>query len=400
MDIGNCKTLYFQNLDSQLSNIRIRYEDKSMGTKIISFIKKETILCISLLLAIISAFFVHPDSGYANYVDWHTLMLLFSLMAVMAGLQRLGVFRKIGITLLSHTKNTRQLALILVFLPFFFSMLITNDVALITFVPFAVIVLKLAHMEILLVPIVILQTVAANLGSMLTPMGNPQNLYLFSQSKMSLADFLGLMLPYTVVSALCLFIIIFFFKKKRIDIIDMENDCNISGRLVFMYLILFSICLLCVMDILDVKILTAITIIFLILFDRKIFISIDYSLLGTFIGFFIFIGNMGRLPQFHSFIENLIIGNEAPVSILASQVISNVPSALLLSGFTDNWNALIIGTNLGGLGTLIASMASLISYKQIARNYPGKRKVYLIWFTITNIIMLSILFAIYLFLNK
>lgn len=167
-----------------------------------------------------------------------------------------------------------------------------------------------------------------------------------------------------------------------------------------MYLILFSICLLCVMDILDVKILTAITIIFLILFDRKIFISIDYSLLGTFIGFFIFIGNMGRLPQFHSFIENLIIGNEAPVSILASQVISNVPSALLLSGFTDNWNALIIGTNLGGLGTLIASMASLISYKQIARNYPGKRKVYLIWFTITNIIMLSILFAIYLFLNK
>lgn len=167
-----------------------------------------------------------------------------------------------------------------------------------------------------------------------------------------------------------------------------------------MYLILFSICLLCVMDILDVKILTAITIIFLILFDRKIFISIDYSLLGTFIGFFIFIGNMGRLPQFHSFIENLIIGNEAPVSILASQVISNVPSALLLSGFTDNWNALIIGTNLGGLGTLIASMASLISYKQIARNYPGKRKTYLIWFTITNIIMLSILFAIYLFLNK
>ena len=144
---------------------------------------------------------------------------------------------------------------------------------------------------------------------------------------------------------------------------------------------------------------TAITILFLIIFDRKIFLSIDYSLLGTFIGFFIFIGNMGRLPQFHNFIEKLIIGNETPVSILSSQVLSNVPTALLLSGFTDNWNALIIGTNLGGLGTLIASMASLISYKQIARNYPGKRTSYLIWFTITNIIMLVILFAIYLFLN-
>ncbi|MDE5872868.1 MAG: anion permease, partial [Lachnospiraceae bacterium] len=246
-----------------------------MGTKIISFVKKETILCISLLLAVISAFFVLPDSEYMDYVDWHTLMLLFSLMAVMAGLQHLGVFRKIGVTLLSHTKNTRQLALILVFLPFFFSMLITNDVALITFVPFAIIVLKLADREIMLVPIVILQTIAANLGSMLTPMGNPQNLYLFSQSKMSLADFLMLMLPYTVAAALCLLIIIFFFKKKRIDMIDMENDCKISSLLFFMYLILFSLCLLCVLDILDVKAVMAITIIFLIIFDRKIFTSID-----------------------------------------------------------------------------------------------------------------------------
>ncbi|MDE5967173.1 MAG: anion permease [Lachnospiraceae bacterium] len=370
-----------------------------MSTKIISFVKKETILCISLLLAVISAFFVHPDNEYMNYVDWHTLMLLFSLMAVMAGLQRLGVFRKIGIMLLSHTKNTRQLALILVFLPFFFSMLITNDVALITFVPFAIIVLKLADSENMLVPVVILQTVAANLGSMLTPMGNPQNLYLFSQSQMSLAAFLKLMLPYTVTAALCLLIVILFFKKKGIDMIDMENNSNISRLLFFMYLILFFLCLLCVLDIIDVKVVTAIIIIFLLVFERKIFTSIDYSLLGTFIGFFIFIGNMGRLPQFHNFIENLIIGNEAPVSILSSQVISNVPSALLLSGFTDNWNALIVGTNLGGLGTLIASMASLISYKQIARNYPGKRISYLIWFTITNIIMLCILFAIYLFLN-
>ena len=186
-----------------------------MDTKIISFVKKETILFISLLLAVISAFFVHPDSEYINYVDWHTLMLLFSLMAVMAGLQHLGVFRKIGVTLLSHTKNTRRLARILVFLPFFFSMLITNDVALITFVPFAIIVLKLADRKNMLVPIVILQTVAANLGSMLTPIGNPQNLYLVSAFNIGIADFVKTILPYALLSLLLLIIASFFFGKRN-----------------------------------------------------------------------------------------------------------------------------------------------------------------------------------------
>jgi len=370
-----------------------------MSTKIICFIKKETILCISLLLAIVSAFFVHPDSNYKDYVDWHTLLLLFSLMAVMAGLQRLGVFHKIGVNLLSHTKNTRQIALILVFLPFFFSMFITNDVALITFVPFSIIVLKLAEKETMLVPIVILQTIAANLGSMLTPMGNPQNLYLFAQSQMPIGDFLKLMLPYTVAAALCLSMAILFLEKKRIDAIDMGKQSPISLRFVFLYLILFFLCLLCVSGVLDVKILAGIIIVFLLIFDRKIFAVIDYSLLMTFIGFFVFIGNMGRLTWFHSFIEKLIIGNETLISILASQVLSNVPTALLLSGFTDNWSAVIIGTNLGGLGTLIASMASLISYKQIARNYPDKKTSYLIWFTIANIAMLAVLYILYMILN-
>lgn len=366
---------------------------------ILSFIKKETILCISLLLAVISAFFVQPDSAYADYVDWHTLMLLFSLMAVMAGFQRLGVFREIGVKLLSHTKNTRQLALILIFLPFFFSMLITNDVALITFVPFAIIVLGLADKEKMLIPVVILQTIAANLGSMLTPMGNPQNLYLYAQSQMSLGSFFKLMLPYTVTSAICIILIILFMKKEHIASISMEKSNRISMLSVFLYCILFVLCLLCVANLLDVKILTGIIVIFLLIYDRKSFMAIDYSLLGTFIGFFIFIGNMGRLPQIHNFIESLIIGNETPVSILASQILSNVPAALLLSGFTDNWNALIVGTNLGGLGTLIASMASLISYKQIARNYSGKKAGYLIWFTLANLIMLAILYCVYLFIH-
>lgn len=371
-----------------------------MGTKIIRFIKKETILCISFLLALASAFFVHPDSNYKDYVDWHTLLLLFSLMAVMAGLQRLGVFQKIGVNLLSYTKNTGQIAFILVFLPFFFSMFITNDVALITFVPFAIIVLKLADQEAMLAPVVILQTIAANLGSMLTPIGNPQNLYLFAQSKMSVGDFFKLMHPYTAAAAFCLFIVILFMKKKSVDAISLEKDSPVSMPFVLLYIILFFLCLLCVSGVLDVKFLAGVIAVFLFIFDRKILAAIDYSLLMTFIGFFVFIGNMGRVPWFHHFIEELVAGNETAVSILASQVLSNVPAALLLSGFTDNWSAVIIGTNLGGLGTLIASMASLISYKQVARNYPEKKAGYLIWFTIANIAMLAVLFILYMFLNN
>lgn len=369
-----------------------------MRHKIITFVKKETILVISLLLAAISSCFVFPDKEYLSYIDWHTLMLLFSLMAVMAGYQKLGLFKVVGANLLSRTKHTKQLSLILVFLPFFFSMLITNDVALITFVPFAIIVLRMAKLEHRIVPIVILQTIAANLGSMLTPMGNPQNLYLYAQSHMGIGDFLLLMLPYTVVAAICLLIACLFGKKEELGKITFENDVTLSIIPSLSYGILFFLCLLCVADIVDVKIVLICIVVYLFLFDRSIYSRIDYSLLGTFIGFFIFIGNMERISAFRSFIEHIVSGHEVIVSILSSQIISNVPSALLLSGFTSNFKALIIGTNLGGLGTLIASMASLISYKQIAREYPDDRGCYLRFFSIANLLMLALLLGLMLLL--
>lgn len=369
-----------------------------MKAKILAFIKKETILVVSLLLAAISACIIHPDKEYIDYIDWHTLMLLFCLMAVMAGYQKLGLFRVVGSNLLSHTKHTKQLSLILVFLPFFFSMLITNDVALITFVPFAIIVLRMANLERRIVPTVILQTIAANLGSMLTPMGNPQNLYLFAQSKMSLGDFLLLMLPYTITAAICLLIACLFGKKEKLEGIKLENDTKLSLVPSILYCILFFLCLLVVADVLNVKIVLCIIAVYLLIFDRSIFARVDYSLLGTFIGFFVFIGNMERIAEFRSFIESIVSGHEALVAVLSSQVISNVPSALLLSGFTTCWRALIVGANLGGLGTLIASMASLISYKQIAREYPSDRGRYIIMFSIANIVMLAILFVVMLLL--
>lgn len=364
--------------------------------KLKHFIQKETVLSIAFLLAVISSLIIPPDKAYFSYIDWNTLLLLFSLMAVMAGFQKLGIFKAIGSKLLSKTKNTRQLLLILTFLPFFFSMIITNDVALITFVPFAIIVLRLSCQEHLLVPLVVMQTLAANLGSMLTPMGNPQNLYLYAKSGIHLLAFLQLMLPYTVASGLCLLAGIFIAKKSALNALELSTDPSFYAATPQLLClgIGFVLCLLCVAKILPPIVATTIILFYLVRTDRALLKKIDYSLLGTFICFFIFIGNMGRIEHFCALLEHLLTGHEHIVAILSSQIISNVPAALLLSGFTDKYEALIIGTNLGGLGTLIASMASLISYKQIAWEYPECKGIYFVCFTLANIILLAILFLI------
>lgn len=370
--------------------------------KLLGFIKSEVVLCVSFLLAAASSFIIKPDSQYIKYIDWNTLLLLFALMAVMAGLQQLGLFSKIGNILLSKISTTRQMMLILIFLPFVLSMFITNDVALITFVPFGLVVLNMADKQNLAIPLVIFQTIAANLGSMLMPMGNPQNLYLYAQSGMTLRQFICVMLPYTVLSAICLFFAVIFmkstpFKRNASSIkltaeVDRQADTpNLSYILISGYVIGFAICLLSVAKILPNIVPAIIILIFLLIFDRRILGKIDYSLLATFICFFIFIGNMGRHDSFCNFINQILSGNERIVAVLASQIISNVPAALLLSGFSNEWEPLIVGCNLGGLGTLIASMASLISYKQIAKQYPDKKGKYLGEFTLANIIMLIIL---------
>lgn len=360
------------------------------------------------MLAAVSSLIIPPDSAYRSYIDWNTLLLLFALMAVMAGFQKLGIFKAVGKKLLSRTRNTRQLFMVLVFLPFFFSMLITNDVALITFVPFAVIVLRLSRQEKQIVPLVILQTLAANLGSMLTPMGNPQNLYLYATSGISLPAFLQLMLPYTIASGLCLLTAILLMKKESLDALDLTagSFSDVSGQQenaiprLICFGIGFLLCLLCVAKLLAPAAAAVILLVYLFFTDRALLKKIDYSLLGTFVCFFIFIGNMGRIERFCALLERLLTGHERIVAVLSSQIISNVPAALLLSGFTDKYTSLIVGTNLGGLGTLIASMASLISYKQIAREYPAQKGTYFGMFTLANIIMLAVLLPLSVFLSK
>jgi len=365
-----------------------------MFQKIMSFLKKEIVLTVSGILAVISCFFVLPDFEYMGYIDFHTILILFCLMAVMAGLKDIGVFQRVGESLLKKFHSERGIVIVLVFLCFISSMFITNDVALITFVPLALLIMTMARMESALCMVITLMTIAANLGSMLTPIGNPQNLYLYSTSGMSLISFLGLMLPYTLVAAVLLLISIFFqYRSKEISFELPVRRSELNKKRIAYYLILFILCLLAVAKIMPIMLLFGIVFVAVFIDKRNLLLKIDYSLLATFIFFFIFIGNMGRLALFRDFLTSILEGHEMLVAILSSQVISNVPAALLLSGFTDKWTALIIGTNLGGLGTLIASMASLISYKQLAANYPDKKGKYMIMFSVWNIIFLIVLYG-------
>lgn len=380
-----------------------------MMKKAIEFIKKEIVLCIAVLLAVLSACVIWPDRKYIGYIDFRTLAILFCLMSVMAGLKKLGFFQMIAEKLLCRVKSSSQLVCILVLLCFFFSMLITNDVALITFVPFTFTVLRLLGRQQesrLMVPVVVLQTIAANLGSMLTPVGNPQNLYLYAKSGLSVAEFLLLMLPFTLASLIMLLFCCFLLGRKEKNTIlkiGFSEQVSMGGKekLLTGYLLLFLLCLLTVARIIPV--LPVLVVVFLAVFcmDRKVLCRVDYSLLFTFVGFFVFIGNMGRIPAFCSFLEKAIRGNEVITSVLASQVISNVPAALLLSGFTDNYRGLIIGTNLGGLGTLIASMASLISYKYIVKESSERKDIgrYFLLFSVANLIFLFLLAIIYMVLG-
>jgi len=366
--------------------------------KIKAFVKKETVLSVSWVLALASMALVPPDGGYGDYVDFHTLGLLFSLMVIMAGLQGLGLFRHLGEALLARTATTRQLEATLVFLPFFSSMIVTNDVALITFVPFALEVLGLVGLNKRVIPVVVMQTIAANLGSMTTPIGNPQNLYLYSRYQLPLGDFFSAMLPLTAASALLLALYLLLTPSQALTTPEIPHAYYHPGKRMRMYLILLLISMAAVAKVLPVWALTTLVLLAVLASDHKVLDHVDYSLLLTFVGFFIFVGNLGRLPLFRDFFQAVLHGSEVVCAVLASQVISNVPAAVLLAGFTDHWQGLLAGVNIGGLGTLIASLASLISFKYYAAEADARPGRYLAVFTAVNLLGLAVLLPLALLL--
>lgn len=367
-------------------------------TKIKKFLKSEIVLVISFVLAVISAFFIAPSARYFDYIDFRTLGLLFCLMAVMAGLNGLGIFKLIAEKMLSKVEGIMGLSLILGLLCFFSSMVITNDVALITFAPFTVTALKLSGKMDKLIWVVTIETVAANLGSMLTPIGNPQNLYLFSAFNMSTGDFVATILPYALLSLFFVVISCFLTGKGKIETQNTDAKNDFSKLHICVYAILFILALLTVFRIIPYIITVFITVLVIIIFDRKVLLKVDYSLLFTFIFLFIFIGNLGEIKPISEFLKNIVNGNEVLVGVVSSQVFSNVPAAILLSKFTENAKDLIIGVNLGGLGTLIASMASLISFKFVAKEKVGTGK-YILIFTTVSIVFLALNLGLWLIIK-
>lgn len=360
-------------------------------------LKKEIVFWAALLLAVLSSFFVPVSKEYLGYLDYRVLTLLFCLMFLVVGFRKQGVFRYLGRILIGHAGNEMQLEMVLVFLCFFFSMIITNDVALITFVPFTMEILGSIHKEKHLIPIIVLQTIAANLGSMLTPIGNPQNLYLYSVSAFSFGTFILYMLPLVVVSFVLLLAILLFggWKERgtRLDSasVVLEEDIPMEKKKLLLLGILFLVCMGAVLRILPYGVsFLAVVIVGMIAF-RNLFAQVDYFLLGTFAGFFIFIGNVQRIPSVSRWIGSVIEGKEFWLSIGCSQIISNVPAAMLLSGFTTEYKELLWGVNIGGLGTLIASLASLISYKFYASVKGAQRGKYMLVFTVYNVAFLLLL---------
>lgn len=360
-------------------------------TKVGGFVRREAVLVISLVCALLSMLAVPPDAAYADYIDLRVLCLLFCLMAVVAGLQQCGLFTVLAQCLLTGRKQLRLLYLALVLLPFFCSMLITNDVALITFVPFTVLVLSHIDRMDALIRVVVLQTLAANLGSMATPVGNPQNLFLCSYYGLGFGAFLRVVLPLTLVSLLALSAAALWTRGETIEITFPQREQIRQPRLFVLLCLLFVLCLLSVVHVLHYGITTAAVALCLMLFARGLFARVDYALLLTFVGFFIFAGNIGRIEAVRNVLELLLGGSTYWTSVLASQVISNVPAAVLLSGFTDNWRALLAGVDVGGLGTPIASLASLISLKLYLRAENASLPRYLLVFTLANIAGLFLL---------
>lgn len=362
----------------------VQTEEVKKKSSFIEFLKKECVLVIAVTLAILSSFISIPK---ISYIDFKVLILLFNLMVVVAAFKELKVLDSIAIRLLKKCNTYTSISLALVFITFISSMIVTNDVALITFVPLSIVIAKKANINVL--KIVIFQTLAANLGSSFTPMGNPQNLFIYSFYNLNPIDFFKITLPIVILAVL--FLVLLVCKDKKINLsLDLEDVKIDNKRDVYLFGGLFLIILLSVFHVIDCKVTFLITIIMILFLNKKLFSKVDYSLLITFIGFFIFVGNISTMDLVKNFMEGILGSPQSTFlsSILSSQVISNVPATMLLSGFTNHFKELLLGVNIGGMGTLIASLASVISYKIYTSEF--KNENYMKYFTFYNILGLVI----------
>ena len=361
------------------------------------FVAKNLVLCIAIVAAIVTAFFVPPDSEYLSYLDFKTLTCLFCTLAVVCALRNIRFFTLLAQKIVAVFKNTRASVIALVYITFLGSMLIANDMALLTFLPLGYFVLSSTGKQKYMAFTFIMQNIAANLGGMLTPFGNPQNLYLYSKFAIPTGEFVLTMLPPFCISIALITLCCMLFVKKEPLSVD-GGQIKLPKARTGIYCVLFALSIAIVFQGIPFWIGLIIVPAALLFMDRKALMQVDYGLLLTFVAFFIFAGNMARIEGVKNFFGYLMAQNPLLVSALSCQVISNVPSAILLSQFTEGYRALLVGVNIGGVGTLISSLASLITFRQYTSYDKKGTGKYLALFSAFNFAFLAILLTVELFI--
>ncbi len=363
------------------------------GAQIIAFLKKNAVLCVAVVAALVTSCIVPPDAEYLSYFDFKTLTCLFCVLAVVCAFKNIHFFSVLAEKIVVLFKNTRACILALTYITFIGSMLIANDMALLTFLPLGYFVLTSTDKTKYMAFTFIMQNIAANLGGMLTPFGNPQNLYLYTKFQIPTGEFIATMLPPFCISvALITLCCLIFVKKEPLQIED--KKVTLPKARTVAYTLLFILSIVIVFRVIPFWIGLIVIPLALLFLDRKALKDVDYCLLFTFVAFFIFAGNMARIPLVQSLFEKLLHKNTLLVSVLSCQVISNVPSAILLSQFTGNYTELLLGVNIGGVGTLISSLASLITFREYTSHNPGKAKKYVLMFSAFNFGFLFLLTGI------
>lgn len=358
-----------------------------------AFAKHNAVMLAAFFAAAVTVIFVPVDASYAGYLDFKTLVCLFCVLAVVCALRDANFFYVLACRIVRVFKTSRMCVLALVYITFLGSMLITNDTALLTFLPLGYFVLASTGKQRYLPFTFIMQNMAANLGGMLTPFGNPQNLYLYTKYNIPTSDFLHIMLPPFLVSMLLITVCCLFVKSEPLTV--SENNAEFKPRSAALYLALFALAVAVVLRAVPLWVGLAVIPAVLIVSDRHALQAVDYSLLLTFVFFFVFAGNMARIDAVRDFFSMLMEKNTLFYSALSCQIISNVPSAILLSQFTQNYAELLRGVNIGGAGTLIASLASLITFSEYMRHEPAGAKRFIIEFSIFNFAFLAVLLIIF-----
>ena len=353
-------------------------------------LKSNTVTLIALAAAVITSIIVPPDAEYVSYFDFKTLTCLFTVLAVVCALRNVRFFYTVAEKIVKYFRNARAAVLALVYITFIGSMLIANDMALLTFLPLGYFVLISTEKEKYMCVTFILQNIAANLGGMLTPFGNPQNLYLYTKFNIPDGEFMLTMLPCFVLAIIMITAsVIIFVKPEPLEFSGVER--RLPKVRVAIYLLLFAFSILCVFRLIPYQAALIVVPIAILIMDRRALAHVDYGLLLTFVFFFIFAGNMARIDAVRELFSQLLEANTLVISALSCQFISNVPSAILLSQFTENYRELLIGVNIGGCGTLISSLASLITFREYAEHNKGKSGRYILVFSAFNFTFLAVM---------